>query len=122
MKGYVRTKNRITDLSEYKEVREKEDRIDLWHSEIGEPAYWCRIDKDEIVGRGKSIDGLCDFWCYTYTCNGERQLEDCGYRSRKTIRQWLKEGRIKDAYLMIWTPKGLMYAAKMNEEWRLELL
>ena len=66
--------------------------------------------KTEIIKQANTIEELCD----EFVCN-EMFVYD------KTEMEWLIE-QGNDVYGAIWTDKGLIFIAKMNEKGELELL
>ena len=94
---YIRTKETdccIIDTIKYKEI-------------TGED---CFIPKNEIVEEADTIEELCD----EFVCN-EMFIYD------KTDMKWFVE-KGDNVYGAIWTDKGLIYVAKMNDKGELELL
>lgn len=73
----------------------------------------CELDfvsKKQVIAQSDTIDKLCD----DFVCD-EMFVYD------KTEMEWLtKQGDI--VYGAIWTEKGLIYVAKMNDKGELELL
>lgn len=87
-------------------------KYDVIEESFNNPKYivWLRMEEQPIA-RAETIDKLCD----NYVCNNllfytKSQLEHYCYIPSKTI------------YGAIWTDKGLIYVAKMNEEGELCLL
>lgn len=100
MERYVRTKDTeygaIIDTKKYKEI-------------TGEDCY---IPKDEIVAEAGTIEELCDEFVYIVDgCEPEVSDELDLMQTKSTI-----------IYGAIWTDKGLIYVAKINEKGVLVLL
>ena len=91
---YIRTKDGVYGLSE---------------------AYWAG-NKDEILNQSENLVELCDeFVGVDKTCeNGHQLLRAVPY---KCANFW--NGGV---YGAVWTSKGLIYVAKMNENGELELI
>ena len=78
----------------------KEDTIDF------ETSYW--LPKSEIAKQADTIKELCDEFVFgNVIISLEEAKRDC---------------EIGNIYGAIWTEKGLIYVAKMNEKGELELL
>lgn len=97
---YIRTKETdygcIIDTIKYKEI-------------TGED---CFIPKNEIVDEADTLEELCDEFVVI--------IEN---KPHIIPREWLKQEIIVDElYGAIWTSKGLIYVAKMNDKGELELL
>ena len=126
MSKYIRTLNGVVDLSQYKEVREKEARFDIYCAPIGEPSYWFRIDKKVIVKQADTIEELCDEFVLInknidLLPSIEKSYHDFSPYLDVDIRRHEKPSYI-EIYGAIWTDKGLIYVAKMNEKGEFELL
>lgn len=102
--SYIRTKDRICTLSE---------------------AYWAGIE-DETIAQADTIEELCDeyviekkgytpFVSQTLFYNGKEHKEDI-----KALKEYYSG--YDNIYGAIWTSKGLIYVAKMNNKGELELL
>ena len=115
---YIRTKDGVYVLSE---------------------AYWAG-NKDEILAQSENLEELCDEFCYikngvvsqylTISFKYKRDDEFCALRNKLTAnaiaeiskgisKYELENGELKFA---IWTDRGLIYVAKMNENGELELI
>lgn len=88
----------------------------------------------EIIKQADNIEELCDNfvvidkkWNQKYVCcyigdeNCFLAVEHDGDSSSFSKKELLEEGSY-DVYAAIWTDKGLIYKAKMNEKGELELL
>lgn len=85
------------------------------------------IDFDKLFGcktrKADTIKELCDEWI----CRDNRGKEYKPYRFYflDDLYAFIKENRLFEQYTIygaIWTDKGLIYVAKMNEKGELELL
>ena len=105
---YIRTNSEVYDID------------DLYVcEELNEKPYatkdggWC-IYKDSIIKQADTIEALCD----EFVIKGTRgrylgtPLQECELRNIP----------ITQIYGAIWTDKGLIYVAKMNEKGELELI
>ena len=104
---YIRTKETdccIIDTIKYKEI-------------TGED---CFIPKNEIVDEADTIEELCDEFVVAYE-NGAIVYDDLEWAKVKA-RASSKIGIKVIIYSAIWTDKGLIYVAKMNDKGELELL
>ena len=102
---YIRTKDGVYEINRYYESRDY---------------YWVKqdceqpIDSDEILEQADTIEELCDeFVAYHKTLK-------LTYCIRPT--PFKKQDENFNIYGAIWTNKGLIYVAKMNEQGELELL
>ena len=96
------------------------------------------IDKDNILDRADTIDKLCDEFVFNFHDFEYKTSPSQQYELYETFRTALKEyidlqthlkneSKTKNDYILnlygaIWTDKGLIYVAKMNEKGKLELL
>ena len=99
---FIRTKDKV-----YKVIREDED------------GYWDIVDgiyifKTDILKQSDNLAELCDEFVYNNQILSEEDRYNEEYLSQL---YWFN-----DVYGAIWTDKGLIYVAKMNEEGKLELL
>ena len=110
---YIRTDNEVYDTEE------------LWEdSRLNGKPYvtklgWC-IYKESIVASADTIEELCDEFCL---------LGNDGTKLVYNISDWLdlKEKILSNKawikiYGAIWTDRGLIYVAKMNDKGELKLL
>ena len=109
MGRYIRTKDTeygaIIDTEKYKEITGEE----------------CYIPKDEIVKQADTIKELCDEFVVAYESWGKIVYRYLDVAKRKA-KESLEYGYKSIIYGAIWTDKGLIFVAKMNEEGELELL
>ena len=114
---YIRTKDgRIAEIKENMIVKVCDDATRLVYKK--EP-YICVLNgNDDILKQADTIEKLCDVVVYVkdgYENNIET-IKDFQKRNRKLFDKDLI------VYGAIWTDKGLIYVAKMNENGELELL
>ena len=105
---YIRTKETdccIIDTIKYKEI-------------TGED---CFIPKNEIVAEADTIEELCDEFVIAYENGGRIVYGDLEWAKVKAMVN-SKSGIKSIIYGAIWTDKGLLYVAKMNDKGELELL
>ena len=105
---YIRTKESdccIIDTIKYKEI-------------TGED---CFIPKNEIVSEADTINELCDEFVIVYENGARIVYGDLEWAKVKAIAS-SKIGIKLIIYSAIWTNKGLIYVAKMNDKGELELL
>ena len=116
---YIRTKDgKVIDISKY------EKDTQGWYYHAFTKCY--AFPESDIVKQADTIEELCDEFViydkdqnngFPITCPKERLTEIKPYIQicmQKQFNCWLKGA--------IWTDKGLIYVAKMNEEGELELL
>ena len=113
MERYIRTKDGEIFDTEVNGAWETESGT------IGIPTAWGIVvtPKEFIAKRADTIEELCDRFVYV-TNKGNHYIKN----SNKEV--WLALGGEKPIayYGAIWTDKGLIYRAKMNEKGELELL
>ena len=74
------------------------------------------VFKEDIIKQADSIEELCDEFVYI--------RHDKPHYPPKVVKDLgaLRENRWCDVFGAIWTGKGLIYVAKLNDEGELELL
>ena len=136
---YIRTKEGIiVDITKYKTVvprtfNGKVVAIDLNHWGQDNDKYPTWIDAKDIVNQADTIEELCDE--FVLSANGMKPMlfkkhSRTNEQSYDLFKQsweiWRDNKKIDknehNYYGAIWTDKGLIYIAKMNEEGELELL
>ena len=113
---YIRTKDgRIIDTTEYIKIVETQYTFKFVPKgyEYYKPVC-TNIHKDEIIKQADTIEELCDEFVYQI---GEYHY----YNDDLEIAKGLTDD-ISKIYGAIWTNKGLIYVAKLNDKGELELL
>ena len=104
---YIKTKNRIYQVDSV-----LRDNGFVKGYNVGEMAF---IRKDQVIAQADSIEELCDGFI--------AETEDITkFRVEPTLENAKMYCGIKNIYGAIWTSKGLIYVAKMNEDGKLELI
>ena len=104
---YIRTKDGIFRAVD---LHNDGHYVGLWNPEV------------KILAKSETIEELCDeFVLY------DNQLKTCGVFDKKVITfKWIQNHSTiyngMTIYGAIWTDKGLIYVAKMNEDGELELI
>ena len=120
---YIRTEDGIYERM----FPDTEHRISFDHKTT-EPAYYTTkhdwIAKKDVVKQADNIEELCDRFVIEYKQhNKQRILKTYIKVERNFLRDKMYElNHIKNIYGAIWTDKGLIYVAKMNEKGELELI
>lgn len=122
---YIRTKDgHIVDTSVYKKVVERTFNgevvgIDLNHWGQDSDKEITYISIEDIVRQADTIEELCDE--KVLVVDGQRPIiaNVCNFNDFKGSSFSFSNARY---YGAIWTDKGLIYAAKMNEKGKFELL
>ncbi|MBO7715230.1 MAG: hypothetical protein J6S85_16800 [Methanobrevibacter sp.] len=110
---YIRTKDRIWDTS--KLCKDNQN----WYYLISNDFYvFC---ENEIIKQADTIEELCNEFVVAYE-EGERMVYCDLEWAKVKAKASLQFGYKSIIYGAIWTNKGLIYVAKMNEEGNLELL
>lgn len=116
---YIRTKDGIHEICVSDLDLNEETSIDI----AGFRAKYCRgferpITKDDVIKIADTIEELCDVFVYA-KCD-YMELEEAKREKDLEEADWQEDGL--PIYGAIWTEKGLIYVAKMNEKRKLELL
>lgn len=107
---YIRTKNRI-----YKVESTLRDNGFVKGYNVGEMAF---IRKDQVIKQAETIEELCDMFVVIENVYG-KIYHSINY----TLCDDLRNDKDNEGiYGAIWTDKGLIYVAKMNESGDLELI
>jgi len=121
MNKYIRTKDGIIDTETYLDkcfVKQEQGGTCKWET-FGAGCGSCRfnkLNKVEVIKQADTIEELCDCIVYVTDTNKKHIEKDL----KPTL--WEKKVNIKEIYGAIWTDKGLIYVAKMNQKGELELL
>lgn len=112
---YIRTKDGI-----YKVVKEQKNHFIISMENIEEDCYDVPcIKRNDIIKQADTIEELCDeFVIIDDLDNGINTLWHTKVFSSQEVRKMSKN----EIYGSIWTDKGLIYVAKMNDKGELELL
>ena len=119
---YIRTKDRllkfVNETADFNHLRNRDVKV-----------YWCEDNRvrtreligvidDEVIKQADTIEELCDEFVIKAYISSYPQI----YHS--VDLKELNEHREKDTEVFgaIWTSKGLIYVAKMNDKGELELL
>ena len=109
---YIRTKDGVYKIS--KELNNGTYLVKgKWH-----------IEKDKIISQSENLEELCDNIVYNgYLYQNEIVNNELVEDSFEGLTLPIDEDMIKQGiYGAIWTSKGLIYVAKMNDEGELELI
>ena len=113
---YIRTKDGIRDITGF--IEEKY----YWQN----PNYGLDyIGKEDIIAQSDTIEELCDR-CVVIHKYREQPQDMSFYEAQYFIDIWTRKVKSNDPiiaiYGTIWTDRGLIYVAKMNNQGELELL
>ena len=99
---YIRTKDGVYVLSE---------------------AYWAG-NKDDILKQSENLEELCDEFVYQTGGSISKGKPMISKNDFLSLKEWYVTGGINQNNIFgaIWTDKGLIYVAKMNENGELCLL
>ena len=121
---YVRTKNRI------REYEKSIKAIRFCGKDHHESNYLIRKDikefENSIIKQADTIEELCD--CFVMFCPNAIRRKIRVYETMRSISLYSKRDKrwngnmVDKVYGAIWTDKGLIYVAKINEKGELELL
>lgn len=119
MKRYIRTEDGIYDL----ETKNNDDEFENQIADIEEISYGGKngscvlIPQKRILAEADTPEELCD----EYVLPKFRDVFAIDRFSKQVCINHIKCGN-GDVYGAIWTSKGLIYVAKMNENGDLELI
>ena len=116
---YIRTKDDKIFL-----IHEDLDNKDLWYFERKEKTIVISCNPSDLGKVADNVEELCDRFVIEYKQhNKQRILKTYIKAERNFLRDKMYElNHIKKLYGAIWTDKGLIYVAKMNDKGELELL
>ena len=80
--------------------------------------------KDQIIKQANTIEELCDEFVYEKGCGANRGKPMISKNDFKSLSEWYVDYgfKVNTVYGAIWTDKGLIYVAKMNDKGELELI
>lgn len=117
---YIRTEDRRIIVTGEGEIGYKLGTFEV-HNKAGIVAFYEPI---KVLKIANTIEELCDEFVYEY--NDELPLiryRETGKPTLSVLYENMKHSNhITNIYGAIWTNKGLIYVAKMNEKGELELL
>lgn len=118
---YIRTKNRI-----YEVESTLSDNGFVKGYNVGEMAF---IRKDQVIDQSENLEELCDELVIVYKDCCEKRtylnkgtIEDFKKNHKNVSLSYKFDNPLFKYYGAIWTEKGLIYVAKMNEEGELVLI
>ena len=116
---YIRTKDGIYEID--KNTKGTEDF--LWVKTNKANIVQC-VWLNCIINEADTIEGLCDQIVYNGYLYQVTLLNNCLIEdSFEELREPITDEMIKEGiYGAIWTSKGLIYVAKMNDKGKLELI
>lgn len=133
MAKYVRTKEKIFEITKFTNKYKVETEIKIVNDEVHEiqtKASWGGgkyIQIYSLIKESDNIEDLCD--CLVETCISGNRVHDiaiiktCSFKAEfKRVTNIDFNKNIKVFYGAIWTDKGLIYVAKMNKDGELELI
>ena len=104
---YIRTKDEVYEV----EQSQLEDDEEVVNCDYGQ------IHKLEILRKSNTIEELCDLFVLEETHYMETSLQEI-----ILYEKCIGKGLITTIKGAIWTDKGLIYVAKMNDKGELELI
>ena len=115
---FIRTKNKI-----YEVESKKLDYEGKWvgYNIVGNPMIY--IIKDQVINQSDNLAELCDEFVIDIVSIETKEKYHWIYDDYSTFKgASIKEGYKGNKYGAIWTNKGLIYIAKMNDKGELELI
>ena len=116
---YIRTKDGISTLDHLKGFRMLEKPYQDYYS------WLC--ENNLVIKQSNNIEELCDEFVIHYKGRNNNFYEYTHYDCENVLLSFEKAKKefkreTDDLFGAIWTDKGLIYVAKMNEQGELELL
>ena len=112
MSKYIRTKYEICKTSDVKIIN---DNIAYKEIKINDKKYTAEL---EIIKQAGTIEELCDAYVCVYNNDNNHDI----YYPYVIDTKDMKLTKNNNWYAAIWTDKGLIYVAKMNDKGELELI
>ena len=78
--------------------------------------------KKVILKTADTIEELCDKWVFDNKFGEKNVIKDIDFCSLETMKRRFDKGLITNVRLAIWTDKGLIFVARMNNKGELKLL
>lgn len=115
---YIRTKNGVYKIDEIKPYFLDEKQKLFINNELK-----IAVNEEQVIKQAENLEELCDEFVIEYH-NGSKiiSIHDNTDDFLREHKFEIKSGYIKNVYGAIWTDKGLIYVAKMNENGELELI
>lgn len=110
---YIRTKNSI-----YQVESVLRDNGFVKGYNVGEMAF---IRKDQVIKQAETIEELCDEFVVVWLPTNHKDIFGVDKYSKEIIKSCIGNNKT-NVYGAIWTDKGLIYVAKMNDKGELELI
>ena len=105
---YIRTKNRIYKV-ESETCDKKGYYIDRYEEDV--------ISKEQVIKQSENIEELCDEYVVWLDENNYHCFTTTNY-----LYVYQNRDKAKAVFGAIWTDKGLIYVAKMNDKGDFELI
>lgn len=116
---YIRTKEWLFEVEdEILALNGEDEPIELWFKVVGKAEL---INSIRVINQADTIEELCDEFVVKYS---EFRHEYSIYEKLDDIVLWQKKcvSGYYTIYGAVWTNKGLIYVAKMNDKGELELI
>lgn len=110
---FIRTKDGVYDTKTVGSIRD--ENLKAWFISIK------IINDDEIIKQADTIEELCDCFVIEWLPTKHRDIFTIDKYSKEVVKSCIGNSKTK-VYGAIWTDKGLIYVAKMNEKGVLELI
>ena len=116
---YIRTKDGVYEVEE-NDIDEKIRIFSLYSYEIYSDLKFNTL----ILKQSDNLAELCDEFVYETGCGTNRGKPMISKNDFKSLSEWYVEWgfKVNAIYGAIWTSKGLIYVAKINEKGKMELL
>ena len=113
---YIRTKDGVYEVVDTYEVK-----YVIGYTEDG---FEISIYKENVISQSENLDELCDEFVYQTGGSISKGNPMISINDFLSLKEWYVTGGINQNNIFgaIWTSKGLIYVAKMNDEGELELI
>lgn len=116
---YIRTEKGIYQLENNEKIVEMGVKVYIGINEFNNPTY------EPIIAQADTIEELCDEFVYEYknsfykNSKPSYELVEMSLETMKATMEFFSGATF---YGAIWTSKGLIYVAKLNDKGELELI
>ena len=110
---YIRTKNSI-----YQVESTLRDNGFVKGYNVGETAF---IRKDQVIKQSENLEELCDEFVIEWLPTNHKDIFTIDKYSKEVVKSCIGNSKTK-VYGAIWTDKGLIYVAKIDNEGKLVLI
>ena len=123
---YIRTKDSVYDTNKYHYEIEIDVLYEIvWDDQYTEYGVNGKYSRGKVIAQSENLEELCDEFLYVNKPNEDyEKFEKPLIAIQNKFETMVKIAKItnSDLYGAIYTDKGLIYVAKLNEKGELELI